>query len=140
MEGDEDSSVCITAVTSVADNEKQRKERALEKCQDTGKLWWEDVYNHLEEEDFKSKNRINRETLNFVLNETHDDIVMSLTNLNPFPTPPDRQLAMISYNFTTGCTYSILSDLFGVSVSAANKFLKVLQVLVPKLYDCFVYL
>ena len=48
---------------------------------------------------------------------------------------------MTLYTFATGCTYSTLSDLFGVSVSAANKvFNKVCRVLVAKLYDRFVYL
>ena len=93
MEGDEDSSTSVTIVASIANNEKERKERAKDKCWDTGKLWWEDVYNR-KDEGFKSNIRINRETFNFVLNETHDDIVMSLTNLKHFPTPPDRQLAM----------------------------------------------
>ena len=125
MEGDKDSRACVTDTASIANNEKERKECAKDKCRYTGKLWREDVYNYKKDEGFKSNIRINRETFNFVLNETHDDIVMSLTNLNPFPTPPDRQLAMISYNFTTGCTYLILSDLFGVSVSVANKFFKV---------------
>ena len=69
-----------------------------------------------------SKIRINRETFNFVLNKIHDDIVMSPTNLKPFPTPPDWQLAMTLYRFATGYKYSTLSNLFGVSVSAANKF------------------
>ena len=128
-------------MASVANNEKERKECAKDKCRDTGKLWWEDVYNHKKDKGFKSKIRTNRETFNFVLNEIHDDIVMSPTNLKPFPTPPDRQLAMTLYRFATGCTYSALSDLFGVSVSAANKFFnKVCRVLVAKLYDRFVYL
>ena len=141
MEGDEDSSACVTAVASIANNEKERKERAKDKCRDTAKLWWEDVYNHKKDESFKSKIRVNRETFNFVLNEIHDDIVMSPTNLKPFPTPPDRLLAMTLYRFTTGCTYSTLSDLLGVSVSAANKFFnKICPVLVAKLYDRFVYL
>ena len=85
-------------------------------------MWWEDAYNHWKDEDFKSKIRINRETFNFVLNEVHDDIAMSPTRLKPFPTLPDRQLAMAFYRFATECTYSTLPDLFGVSVSAANKF------------------
>ena len=76
IEGDEDSSACVTTVASVAKNEKERKERAKDKCRDTGKLWWEDVCNHWKDEYFKSKNTINRETFNFVLNEIHDDIVM----------------------------------------------------------------
>ena len=135
MEGDKDSSACVTAVASIANNEKERKERAKDKCRDTGKLWWEDVYNHWKDEDFKSKISINRETYNFVLNEIHHDIVLSPTNLKPFPTCNDL------YSVATGCTYSTLSDLFGVSVSAANKFFnKVCRVLVAKLYDRYVYL
>ena len=141
MEEDEDSSACVTAVASSANNEKERKERAKDKCRDTAKLWWEDVYNHKKDESFKSKIRVNRETLNFVLNEIHDDIVMLPANLKPFSTPPDSQLPMTLYRFATGCMYSTLSDLFSVSVSAANKFFnKVYQVLVSKLYNRFVYL
>ena len=141
IKGDEDSSACVTAVASIANNEKERKERAKDKCRDTGKLWWKDVYNHKKDEGFKSKIRINRETFNFVLNEIHDDIVMSPTNLKPFPTPPNRQLAMTLYRFATGCTYSTLSDLFGVSVSVASKFFnKVCRILVAKPYNRFVYL
>ena len=56
------------------------------------------MYNHWKDEDFKSKIRINSETFNFVLTEIHDNIVMSPTNLKPFPTPLDRQLAMIIYS------------------------------------------
>ena len=83
------------------------------------------VYNHWNDEDVKSKIRINRETFNFVFNENHNDIVMSPTNLNPFQTPPYWQLSMILYRFATGCTYSTLPDLFDVSISAANKYFKV---------------
>ena len=39
MEGDEDSSACVTAVASSANSEKERKERAKDKCRDTAKLW-----------------------------------------------------------------------------------------------------
>ena len=121
MEGDEDSSACVTAVASIAKNEKERKERAKDKCWDNKKLWWEDVYNHWKDEDFKGKIRINRETFNFVLNEIPDDIVMSPTNVKPFPTHPDRQLAMTLYRFATWCTYSTLSDFFVWCVSFGCK-------------------
>ena len=89
VEGDEDSSACVTAVDSIANNEKEQKERAEDKCRDTEKLWREDVCNHWKDEYSKSKIRINRETFNFVLNEIQDNIVMSPTNLKPFPTPPN---------------------------------------------------
>ena len=90
MEEDEDSNASFTGVASIANNEKERKKRAQDKCRDTGKLWWEDVHNHWKDEDFKSKIRINREAFKFVLNKIHGDIFMSPTNLKPFPTPPDN--------------------------------------------------
>ena len=75
----------------------KKQTKKTDKCGDTGKMWWEDVFNHWKDKDFKSKIRINRETFNFVLNEIYDDAVMSPTNLKPFRTPPDRQLAISLY-------------------------------------------
>ena len=56
----------------------------------SGKLYWDDLYNNLKDDDFKSKMRTNREIFDFLLNEIHDDIIMSATNLKPFPTASDR--------------------------------------------------
>ena len=66
--------------------------------------------------------RINRTTFNFIIDGIYEDIVLTPTNLEPNPTSPDRQLALTIYGLATGCTYSTLSDLFGVSVSAASKY------------------
>ena len=42
---------------------------------------------------------------------------------------------MTLYRFAAGCTYSTLPDLFGMSVSVANKFFnKKCRVLVAKVY------
>ena len=60
------------------------------------------------------------------------------TNFTPFPTTPDRQLALTIYRLAHGCTYSSLSDLFGVFVSTASKFLNC--VLSFGLYNQYVYL
>ena len=60
---------------------------------------------------------------NFILDRIYEDIILTPTNLKPNPTSPDQQLALTIYRLATGCTYSTLSDLFGVSVSAASKFL-----------------
>ena len=52
MEGDEDSIACVTALALIANKEKERRECAKDKCRDTGKLWWEDVYDHWKDENF----------------------------------------------------------------------------------------
>ena len=99
------------------------------------------MYRNWSEEDFKAKMRVNRTTFNFVRDGICEDIILTPTNLKPNPTSPDRQLALTIYRLATGCTYSTLSDLFGVSVSAASKsFNKICQLMVVSLYDRYVRL
>ena len=62
-------------------------------------------------------------TFNFILDGIYEDTILNPTNLKPNPISPDQQLALTIYEVATGCTYSSLSDLFGVSVSAASNFL-----------------
>ena len=112
----------VTALVAILDSKNERKPKAKDKLRDTGKLWWADVYRNWSEEDFKAKMRINRATCNFILDGIYEDIILTPTNLKPNPTSPDRQLALTIYRLATGCTYSTLSDLFGVSVSAVSKF------------------
>ena len=83
--------------------------------------------------------RIKRATCNFILGGIYEDIILTPTNLKPNPTSPDRQLALTIYRLATGCTYSTLSDLFGVYVSAAGKFfIKICRLMIP--YDRYVRL
>ena len=99
------------------------------------------MYRNWSEEDFKAKMRVNRTTFNFVRDGICEDIILTPTNLKPNPTSPDRQLALTIYRLATGCTYSTLPDLFGVSVSAASKFFnKICRLMVVSLYDRYVRL
>ena len=136
-EGDLDNiQAGVTALVAILDSKNERKPKAKDKLRDAGKLWWADVYRNWSEEDFKPKMRINRTTFNFILDGIYEDIILTPTNLKPNPTSPDRQLALTIYRLATGCTYSTLSDLFGVSVSAASKFFnKICRLMVISLYD-----
>ena len=137
-EGDPDNiQAGVTALVAILDS----KPKAKDKLRDAGKLWWADVYRNWSEEDFKPKMRINRTTFNFILDGIYEDIILTPTNLKPNPTSPDRQLALTIYRLSTVCTYSTLSDLFGVSVSAASMFLnKICGLMVASLYDRYVLL
>ena len=85
--------------------------------------------------------RFNRTTFNFILDGIYEDINLTPTNLKPNPTSPDRQVALTIYQLATGCTYSTLSDLFGVSVSAASKlFNKICRLMFVSLNDRYVRL
>ena len=104
-------------------------------------MWWADVYRNCSEDDFKAKMRINRTTFNFIFDGIYEDIILTSTNLKQNPTSPDRQLALTIYRMGIGCTYSTLSDLFGVSVSAASTFFnKICRLMVVSLYDRYVRL
>ena len=80
------------------------------------------MYRNWSEEDFKAKIRIDRTAFNFILDGIYKDLILTPTNLKRNPTSPDRQLALTIYRLATDCTYSTLSDFYGVSVSAASKF------------------
>ena len=67
--------------------------------------------------------QINCTTFNFILGAIYENTIFNPTNLKTNPISPDQQLALTVYQVATGCTYSSLSDLFGVSVSAASNFL-----------------
>ena len=85
--------------------------------------------------------RINHTTFNFIFDGICEDLILTPTNLKPNQTSPGRQLALTIYRLATGCTYSTLSDLFGVSVSAASKFFnKICRLMVVSLYNGYVRL
>ena len=85
--------------------------------------------------------RINHITFNFIFDGICEDLILTPTNLKPNQTSPGRQLALTIYRLATGCTYSTLSDLLGVSVSAASKFFnKICRLMFVSLYDLYVRL
>ena len=83
--------------------------------------------------------RINRTTFNFILYQIYKDIILTPTNLKPNPTSLTGSLLQQSTDWLM--TYSTLSDLFGVSASAASKFFnKICRLMVVSLYDRYVRL
>ena len=114
-EGDLDNiQAGVTALVAILNSKNERKSKSKDKLRVTGKLWWADVYRNWSKEDFEAKIRINCTPFNFILDGIYEDIILTRTNLKPNPTSPDRQLALIIYQLATGCTYSTLSNLFGV--------------------------
>ena len=138
-EGDLDNiQAAVTALVAILDSKNKRNPKAKDKLRDTGKLQWADVHRSWREEDFKAKIRINCTTFNFILDGNYADIFLTPANLKPNPTSAYRQIALRIYSLATGCT---LSDLFGVSLSAASKFLdKICRLMVVFLYDHYVRL
>ena len=131
----------VLSSVAVLNNTNSRKKRSRNKNRSVSKLWWEEVYFHWSDEDFKNKMRLKRETFNTLLEKISPQIELTPTNLKPNPTSTHRQLALTIYRLATGCSFSTLEDLFGVSVSSASTFFnKVCRVIVANIYDLYVTL
>lgn len=103
--------------------------------------WWTDGYQNWDEESFKKRLRVSRDTFEFILSEIKDLIVKEPTRMKPHPTPPATQLALCLYRLAHGCTFLTVGDLFGVAESTAHIiFQDVCKAIVGCLYDRFVYL
>ena len=105
------------------------------------KNWWTNVYNNWDEIDFKNRFRITRETFHYILNRIQPFIEKTPTNLVPTPIEADRQLALTIYRLAHGCSFPVLSDIFGVSKSlAVDVFNHVVRELMTHLYGEFIKL
>ena len=56
--------------------------------------WWTNGYQHWDQESFKKRFRVSRDTFEFILGEIEDLIVKEPTRMKPHPTPPAAQLAL----------------------------------------------
>ena len=76
---------------------------------------WSNGYRVWDDDQFKSRVRINRESFEFILAEIGKSIAYKIapTNLQPDPIEPHRQLGLTLYRFAHGCTYQVLQDVFG---------------------------
>ena len=132
---------CLVTATAITNSKTPRKLRSRNRNRTVGKLWWSEVYNNWFDDNFKEKMRIRRDKFDQILVKTRDQKELTPTNLNTFPTSPNRQLPLTIYRLATGCFYATLSDVFGVSLSFASIFLnKIYKVIVANLYDTYVKL
>lgn len=86
--------------------------------------WWSDGYQNWDEESFKKRLRVSRDTFEFILSEIKDLIVKEPTRMKPHPTPPATQLALCLYRLAHGCTFLTVGDLFGLQNQLLTSFSK----------------
>ena len=115
------------------------RKRSTDKPRDSG--WWENGLLNWDECEFKQRLRVTCETFSIILDHIKEDIKKQPTNLKPFLTTPEQQLGLTLYRLTHRCWFSMVTGLFGVSISLAGQtFNKVTRVLVARMYDTFVIL
>ena len=93
------------------------------------KSWWTNGTENWSDPEFKKRVRINRETFEYLLEKISPQLRKTPTNLNQDPIEPHRQLGLTLYRLGHGCSYTVIEDLFGISMTlAANTFNKVIRV------------
>ena len=125
----------FSAIAAAAVLEKDdRKKRGRNIIRD--KSWWTSGMKNWSDSEFKKRVRINRKTFEYLLERISPQLRKTPTNLNQDPIEPHRQLGLTLYRMGHGCSYTVIEDLFGTSVTlAANTFTKVIRVLIHNMYD-----
>jgi len=82
--------------------------------------WWANGYQNWDQDSFKKRLRVSRDTFEFILGKIKDLIVKEPTYMKPNPTPPATPLALCLYKLPHGCTNLTVGDLFGVAESTAH--------------------
>ena len=107
----------IAALAGVLENKPPRnKVRTPDKDRETRKHYWDDFYRQKTDDEFKDKMRISHATCNlrYYFETLWDQLIHQPTNLKPYPTSPDRQLALSLYRLSHGVSYSVLEDVCSI--------------------------
>ena len=123
-EHDNTAEICAAVVNAAVAMLQSRKEffkpREKKVNRNAAKLWWTNGYKNWDDSQFKHRLRVSRETFEFMLQRIEIYIVKEPTNIVPFPIEPHRQLGITLYRYAHGCTFSTVTDLFGLSMSLAE--------------------
>ena len=105
------------------------------------KYWWTQGYENWNNEQFKLRLRVTREIFGLILNTVSPYINKQPMNFVPNPIEEHRQKVLTLYRLAHSISFSTLSDLFGVSISLAERvFNVVIQEMVRPMYDTYVVL
>ena len=131
----------IQATAEIVSIQNIRKRRNPRKNRHDQKMFWTNGFQTWDDDEFKGRLRINRETFNMILERISVIITKTPTNFVPDPIEDHRQLALTLYRLGHGCSFRVLADVFGVSISLATKtFNKVIREIIRNLYDDYIYL
>ena len=125
----------------ISEARQNRQPRGPVVNREQGKVWWRNAYQNWEDDQFKERFRINRETFNFILQTIEPYITKTPTNIVLDPIEPEKQLALTIYRSAHGVSFLVIGDLFGISKLLAIKtFNHVVRELVIHLYNDYIKL
>jgi hypothetical protein len=143
VDGDEESEIGVMAAVSTAVSMGERKRGPCKPNIDRThqKEFWTNGCRTWDNEQFKSRVRLTRESFEYIFTVIGPSIAKTPTNLVPNPIETHGQLGLTLYRLAHGSSYQVLEDVFGVSKALASEtFNIVIRVLVAKLYDQLVVL
>ena len=129
------SALSQSLITSVNQQTKRKNKQSNEDRLQLNRFWLAG-YDNWSAEEFKERMRINRETLDFILEQITHLIHKEPTYMVPNPIEDHPQLGLTIYRLAHGCSFIVIMDIFGVSPSLATEtFNNVIKWMVLTLYD-----
>ena len=121
--------------------ERPTKARHPRKERSHHKIFWDRGYNNWSESKFKEHLTVDRGTFELILNRVSANIYKTPINMKPNPSETHRQLGMILYRLSYGCSSWVIYDLFQVTIwSVVAIFNKVLWEMILQLFNEYVYM
>ena len=130
-----------STISSVAHMRKVPEVKKTNVDRNDDKRWWTNGFNNWDDDGFKHRVRLSRESFLVLLEKMTPFISKEPTLMVPEPIEPHRQLGLTLYRLAHGVSYSTISDLFGVSMSLAERtFNDVTKIFSRELYGEYVKL
>ena len=105
--------VVYASVDEISVISKDAYQRRTNSNGDHGNVWWRVVYQNWDEEQFKEKFGIFKCNFDHMVHVIRTFIEKTPTNIVPVPIQPDKRLALTVYRLAHGCSFAVISDLFG---------------------------
>ena len=117
---------------------KERKPKGP--IEERSNQWWDYGFCNWDNNQFKKRLRVNRETFNDILESMRELLTKEAIKFKE-PVSPERQLGMTLYRLAHGCSFITAGDLFGIAPCTACKiFNEVIRLIVLVFYDEYVTL
>ena len=110
--------ISVIAAVAVTESKPKRKERGKNILRD--KSLWRSGISNWSNSQFKKWMRVTRETFEFLLQKISGHLQKTPTNFDKEQIEPDHQLGLTLYRLGHGCSFTLIEDLFEVSLNYAG--------------------
>lgn len=95
----------------------------MKKIKSSYNIFWNARCVNWSKEEFEQQMKVSRKNIDFIIIKINAQTEKIVTSLKPEHIPLNVQLVIALYQLCHGCTYSVVSDIFGVSIPFSRQTL-----------------